>query len=122
MKILVVDDEEACRRLLQDIFAAEPYVQITPAGDGAEAWWLLTEPGQEFDICVIDVKMPVVDGLALVERMRSVSSLRMMPVILCTGFSDRETVAKAVRLGITHYVVKPYDPAGLREKIRAAVA
>lgn len=119
MKILVADDEDTCRALLQDMFAAEPHVELTMARDGAEAWWFLTDPQQRFDLCIVDVKMPVVDGLQLIERIRSVVTLRHLPIILCTGVSDRETVARVVKLGITQYIVKPYNPAGMREKIRA---
>ncbi len=118
MKILVADDEEACRNLLLDMFAAEPHVELTMARDGSEAWWFLTEPNQVYDVAVIDVKMPVVDGLKLIERIRASSALRHLPVILCTGVSDRDTVARAARMGIASYVVKPYNPHAMREKIR----
>ncbi len=122
MRILVADDDDDCRALLQDMFASEPHVQLSMAHDGAEAWWLLTEPHCRFDLCIVDLKMPVVDGLKLIERIRSMPSLRHLPVILCTGVNDRDTVSQAVRLAITHYVVKPYKPEGMREKVRAAVA
>lgn len=119
MKILVADDEEPCRTLLQDMFLTNPSVELTMARDGAEAWWFLTEPNQKFDLAIFDVKMPVVDGIKLIERVRSVSTLRHLPVILCTGLSDRDTVAKAARLGIASYMVKPYQPAAMRAKIES---
>lgn len=122
MKILVVDDEDTCRALLQDIFATELGVEVVMARDGAEAWWLLTDPEHRFNACIVDIKMPVVDGLKLVERIRATPHLRPLPVILCTGVHDRETVAQAVRLGVTQYVLKPYQPAGMREKIRAVAS
>ncbi len=121
MKILVADDEDACRNLLQEIFASDPTIDLTMARDGAEAWWHLTEPNQRFDVAIFDVRMPVVDGLQLTERVRSVITLRHLPVVLCTGVSDRETVARAARLGIASYIVKPFTPAGLREKINSLV-
>lgn len=119
MKILVADDEDACRKMLQDLLAPEPFVELSMARDGAEAWWMLSEPNQHFDLCILDVKMPVVDGLTLTERIRATPAFRHLPVILCSGVSDRETVSKAVRLGINQYVVKPYNPAAMREKVRA---
>jgi len=63
--------------------------------------------------------MPSVDGLKLIERIRATEQLKRLPVILCTGINDRETVTHAVRLGVTQYVVKPYNPDIMREKIRA---
>jgi DNA-binding NtrC family response regulator len=121
MKILVADDEEPCRTLIQDLFASDPTVEITPARDGAEAWWFLSDPARKFDVGIFDVKMPVVDGLQLIERVRSVVTLRHLPVILCTGISDRDTVAKAARLGIASYMVKPYNPGAMRAKIESLV-
>jgi two-component system chemotaxis response regulator CheY len=121
MKILIADDEDACRALLQDMFAADTAVKLAMARDGAEAWWHLTEPNQRFDLCILDLKMPVVDGLKLIERIRTTPNLRHLPIILCTGINDRDTVGKALRLAITHYVVKPYKPESMREKIRSAV-
>ncbi len=119
MKILVADDEDPCRQLLQDMFATDPRVELTMARDGAEAWWQLTTPGQRFDLAIFDLRMPTVDGLQLIERVRSSEGLRQLPIILCTGINDRETVGRAARLAINHYVVKPYKPEGLRDKIAA---
>lgn len=119
MKILAADDEDACLQLLRDMFATDPRVELDIAHNGAEAWWKLTEPAQHFDLAIFDLKMPVVDGLQLIERVRNTDSLRDLPIILCTASSDRDTVARAARLAINHYVVKPYKPDGLREKIAA---
>lgn len=121
MKILVADDEDACRNLIADTFVDHPIVQLTMTRDGAEAWWKLTEPADRFDLAIFDLRMPVVDGLQLIERVRQSAALRHLPIILCTGINDRDTVARAARLAINHYVVKPYKPDSLREKIRALV-
>jgi two-component system chemotaxis response regulator CheY len=119
MKILVADDEDACRDLLKEMFSTDPDVELTTARDGAEAWWLLTDPKRRFDLGIFDLRMPSVDGLSLIARIRNSSSWRSLPVILCTGVNDRDTVAKAARLAINHYIVKPYRPEAVREKIRA---
>ncbi len=119
MKILVADDEDPCRQLLQDMFATDPRVELTMARDGAEAWWQLTTPGQRFDLAIFDLRMPTVDGLQLIERVRSSEALRHLPIILCTGVHDRDTVGRAAKFAVSHYVVKPYKPEGLREKIAA---
>ena len=119
MKILIADDEEECRNLLRDMFVGEANVELTMADDGAEAWWLLTEPNRRFDLGIFDLRMPNVDGLALIERIRTSAHARHLPIILCTGISDRDTVGRAAKFAINHYVVKPYQPEGLREKIRA---
>jgi two-component system chemotaxis response regulator CheY len=91
------------------------------ARDGAEAWWKLTEPAQRFDLAIFDLRMPHVDGLQLIERVRNSPAHRHLPIILCTGVNDRETVSRAARLAINHYIVKPYKPEGMREKISALI-
>jgi len=117
MKILLADDEEPCRQLLSNLFLREHDVDFIMARDGAEAWWLLTAPGQQFDLGIFDLRMPVVDGLALIDRIRSSPTWRRLPVILCTGISDRDTIASAGRLAIDHYIVKPYKPSVIRAKV-----
>ena len=119
MKILVADDEDACRELLRNMFVDEPGVELTMTRDGAEAWWKLTTPTERYDLGIFDLRMPVVDGLQLINRVRGSAALRHLPVILCTGINDRDTVAQAARLAINNYVVKPYKPEALREKIKA---
>ncbi len=119
MKILVADDEDACRALIADMFTDQPSVELTMTRDGAEAWWKLTEPTARFDVAIFDLRMPVVDGLELIERVRGTAMFRHLPIILCTGINDRDTVGRAARFAINHYVVKPYKPEAMREKIRA---
>lgn len=118
MKVLVADDEEPCRNLLRALLLDSPEIELTMAHDGAEAWWLLTEPKRRFDLGVFDFRMPGIDGLMLIERIRNTALLRHLPVILCTGVSDRETVGRAAKLAINHYIVKPYKADGMRDKIR----
>lgn len=119
MRILVADDEDHCRDLLRDLLAADTSIELTMARDGAEAWWHLTDPARAFDLGIFDFKMPGVDGLQLIARLRGTEQLKRLPVIMCTGIKDRETVTQAVRLGVTQYVVKPYTPEIMREKIRS---
>lgn len=119
MNVLVADDEAPCRRLIQEIFLDETDIEFTHAEDGAEAWWLLCAPQRRFDLGIFDVRMPKVDGLMLVERIRGSALFRHLPVILCTGIGDRDTVARAARLTVSHYVIKPYRPQGLRDKVLA---
>jgi len=122
MKILVADDDDSCRQLLQDMFAADPSVEFSMTHNGAEAWWKLTEPGSRFDLAIFDLCMPHVDGLQLIERVRTSSAYRNLPIILCTGVNDRDTVTRAVKLSLQHYMVKPYKPAAMREKIETVIS
>jgi two-component system, chemotaxis family, chemotaxis protein CheY len=119
MNILVVDDDEACCQLLRDLIAKEPDCTAKFATNGAEAWWLLSDPQQHFDLGIFDIKMPTVDGLSLLKRIRATPKLKELPVILCSGVTERSTVQEAVQFAVQHYVVKPYSATGMLEKIHA---
>jgi two-component system chemotaxis response regulator CheY len=66
--------------------------------------------------------MPTVTGLSLLERIRGTPRFANFPIVVCTGSHDRETVARAAQLAISHYIVKPFKPAAVREKIQQLCA
>ncbi len=117
MQILVVDDDTECRNFIATLLGQETDRQIAFAQDGAEAWWILTDPERKFALAIFDLRMPVVKGLELLARMRTVPELKNLPVILCTGDADRNTVREACRLNVASFLVKPFKPDTLREKI-----
>jgi CheY-like chemotaxis protein len=118
MKILHADDDAVCCEVFRLMLTTEGQHQVTTAGDGEEAWKLLTDSGQHFDVAVIDLMMPKLDGLGLVERIRSTPATSALPVVLCTALNDRTTVARAAQLGVSQYIVKPYKKALVLERIR----
>jgi CheY-like chemotaxis protein len=118
MRILVVDDDDCCRFLLRDALSTIiPREQISFAADGDEAWWILTDPDRAFDLLIVDLAMPRVNGLALLARVRQHPRINGLPIILCTGTSNRQTVTEAVRLNVMSYVVKPFSPAAVVQKV-----
>ena len=118
MRILVVDDDDCCRFLLRDALSTiVPREHIAFASDGDEAWWVLTDPERTFDMLIVDLAMPRVNGLALLARIRQHPKLMGLPIILCTGTSNRQTVTEAVRLNVMSYVVKPFSPAAIVQKV-----
>lgn len=122
MNILLADDDSTSRDLMRRIIALDPGHDLTEVYDGEEAWTMLRESEQVFDLAIIDLTMPRLDGLALVERIRGVPALRNLSIILCSAVKDRQSVQRAVQLGIRHYIVKPYSRELVLEKIRAAAA
>jgi two-component system chemotaxis response regulator CheY len=118
MHILLAEDDSTSRDLMRRIIALAAAHTLVQACDGEEAWQQLRESPVPFDLCISDISMPRLDGIGLVERMRAASGLRTMPVILCTALNDRQTVERACRLSISHYIVKPYTKAVVLEKIR----
>jgi CheY-like chemotaxis protein len=117
MHLLLAEDDKISRELLRRIIEGEAH-SVTLAENGADAWRELSENPARFDAVVFDICMPTLGGIELIEKMRANEDLKRTPVILCSAVSDRSTVQKAVALGVTHYVVKPYSRALMSEKLR----
>jgi two-component system chemotaxis response regulator CheY len=119
MNILVVDDDDGCCQLLRDLLAKEPDCAAVFTANGAEGWWVVSDPERHFDLGIFDIKMPMVDGLSLLKRIRDTPKLKDLPVILCTGVTERKIVQEAAQFVVQHYVVKPYSGTAMLEKIRS---
>ena len=117
MKILIAEDDRISRLLIQRILEADGGHALTIANDGEEAWQQLLSSPEPFDVCLLDIMMPRLDGLGLIARMRADSRFKALPIILCTALNDRNTVKKAVLLSVTQYIVKPYTRANVVEKL-----
>jgi CheY-like chemotaxis protein len=117
MKILIAEDDRISRLLIQRILEADGDYKLTMANDGEEAWEQLLASTEPFDVCLLDIMMPRLDGLGLITRMRANERFKNMPVILCTALNDRTTVQKAALLSVSQYIVKPYTRANVVEKI-----
>jgi len=115
-RILVVDDDPASRDLLRKVLATEGH-QVVQAADGREA--LAELQRQPADLVVSDIRMPDVDGVQLLERLREVAP--DVPVILVTAFGDVEGAVEAIRRGAFDYLPKPYDVDGIRMLVRRAL-
>ncbi len=107
MKILIVDDDPVSLAVLQQILTALGGHQVTGVPDARSAWALLDNPARYFDVAFIDLSMPEIDGFQLLHRIRHSPLLASVEVVICTGSKDRATLAKAIKLGVRHYLVKP---------------
>jgi len=102
MKILVVDDEEGARELFHTILSDEGY-DITLANNGEEALNLFNR--DKFNLVITDIKMPVMDGLQLLQEIRKAGS--KTDVIMVTAYGEVETYLKSMSLGAVEYINKP---------------
>lgn len=121
MKALLVDDNESCLTLLQGLMDTIPGVEVTATASASEAWWHLSDPNQSFDLLIADVSMPIIGGVELTQRVRAHSSLRKLRIILCSAVHDRRTVESVQNLGVSYYVVKPFDLKLMKEKIQRSL-
>lgn len=119
MKILVVDDDPVSRRVLRQVLTtANPDCEVAEAQCGNEACDMLEKPAHGFDAAFLDISMPGLDGLALLQRFQKNPVLRELPFVLCTSANDRATVIKAAAAGARHYIVKPPALAIVAEKLK----
>lgn len=118
MHILIADDDPRHRDLLGHILRKWPEHRLAFAADGEEAWTLLDDPKRGFDAVFLDLGMPKLDGLAVLARLKESPLHRSLQCVLCTARSDRETVAKALALGVRHYIVKPWSEQIIADKVR----
>jgi len=114
--VLVVDDEEGARSGLEKLLRLEGYT-VDAAADGIAALERAAE--QPPDVVVTDLKMPRMDGMALMERLRA--QWPGMPVIVVTAFGDVGSAVAAMRQGAEHYLVKPVDFDELQVAIDRAI-
>lgn len=118
MKILIADDEYLYRELLAGIVAQRPDDQATTVEDGLAAWQLLDDPRRFFDVVFLDIKMPGLDGLEVLRRVRSSPMLQNTAIIICTSHKDLGTISKAIQLGAKHFIIKPYTEVAIAQKLR----
>jgi DNA-binding response OmpR family regulator len=117
-RIMVVDDEVVARVSLAEILRLEGY-QVATAASGEEALSLLNKSGP-FDLIVLDLKMPGMDGLAVTESVRS--QYPGTVIILLTAFGTLETAIEAIRQGAHDYLLKPCPIPDVLESVRKGLA
>ncbi|WZH53946.1 MAG: response regulator [Nocardioides alkalitolerans] len=116
-RVVIAEDEALIRMDLAEMLADEGYDVVGEAGDGQRAIELAEELRP--DLVVLDVKMPVLDGIAAAER---IAAQRIAPVVILTAFSQRELVERARDAGAMAYLVKPFSASDLVPAIEMAVS
>ena len=116
IKILVVDDFSTMRRIVKNLLKELGFANVDEAEDGAVALQKLQEGG--FDFVVTDWNMPNMDGLQLLQTIRSTPSLAHLPVMMITAEAKKENIIAAAQAGASGYIVKPFTAATLAEKLQ----
>ena len=109
--ILIVDDHSACRSLIKMILLKQGLDQIDEACDGRVALSKLADAS--YDLVICDLFMPSLDGFGLLGELRTKNVLKGLPVIIVTCETRRDFISKAIELGISGYVSKPFKPSAL---------
>lgn len=117
--VLVVDDNEANRDLIARRLEKAGYL-VTSAVNGAEALKLLAL--ERYDLVLLDVMMPEMDGYTVLERIKSNPILRDIPVIMITALNEADSVTRCIKLGAEDYIIKPLDMAVVQSRIWRCLA
>ncbi len=111
-KVLTVDDSPSVRKMVEFSLKSKGYT-MGAAGNGQEALDLLSN--EPFDAIVLDVNMPVMNGLEFLEKRLENDAIATIPVIMLTTEGQDEDRDKAMALGASAYIVKPFKPSQLLE-------
>jgi two-component system chemotaxis response regulator CheY len=116
MKMLLVDDSVTMRRIQKTQINSLGITDILEAGDGQEALGKL-KSNMPIDMVLLDWNMPIMDGMAFLKTVRADAAFKDVKVIMCTSESEKSKVVEALKSGANNYIVKPFTPEALKEKI-----
>lgn len=114
MKILLVDDSRTMRNIWKKVIMNLDGSEAVEANDGVEALSAISDNGP-FDLMLVDWNMPNMDGLTLVKKVRE--NDKATPIIMVTTEAEKNRIIEAIKAGVNNYVVKPFTPETLMEKI-----
>jgi DNA-binding response OmpR family regulator len=116
--VLIVDDEPVGRETLEALLLAEGY-QLAFAANGPEA--LAQAAALNPDVILLDVMMPGMDGFEVCRRLRASPAVAEVPVIFVTALDDRDARLRGIEAGADEFVIKSYDRAELRLRVRTII-
>lgn len=114
--VLVVDDEKNIRRTVEMVLTGEGY-RVTGAASAEDALGILAQPNSPVDLVLLDVKLPGMSGLEMLERVRNEEGLRELPVIVISGHATVHDAVTAIKLGASDFFEKPLN----RERVLVSV-
>lgn len=115
IKVMVVDDQTSMRAMIRRTLQDLGFKDVRDKGSPVEALGAIKT--DRVHLIISDYNMPDMDGLQFLEQVRADPVIGKTVFIMLTGSSDREVVQKAAALGVNNYLVKPFVPAALKEKI-----
>lgn len=120
MRFLVVDDSPTMRRIVINALKTFGYSEFVEAGDGQEG--LAKLASEPVDFVITDWNMPVMNGLDLTKAIRSTPNLSHLPILMVTTRGLKQDIIEALKAKVNNYVVKPFTPQVLKEKIDAVLS
>ncbi len=115
IRILVVDDFSTMRRIIKNILRQLGFNNVVEADDGTTAWDVLNKDRIEFIIS--DWNMPQMTGIELLRKVRSSEEFGDLPFLMVTAEAQQENIIEAVQAKVSNYIVKPFTPEVMKQKI-----
>jgi two-component system, cell cycle response regulator CpdR len=117
-RVLIADDEDSMRSLVARAVAMDGHETVT-AADGAEALDILTGDARAFDLLLTDIKMPIMDGIAL--ALAAARDFPDLTILLMTGFADQRERASGLNAIVHDVITKPFSVADIRAAVAGAL-
>lgn len=121
-RILVADDMATIRTMVLSALVELGYYDVVEAVDGNAAWEQLNDARPHFELVISDLNMPNIDGLELLKKVRADPRFAKLAFILLTSESEVNQVKEAVAAGVSNYMVKPFTPDALKQKLQQTYA
>lgn len=115
MRVLVVDDFSTMRKIVKNILRQLGFNNIVEADDGSTAWETLQK--DNIDFIVSDWNMPTMSGIELLRKVRASEEYADIPFLMVTAEAQQENIIEAVQAKVSNYIVKPFTPETLGQKI-----
>ena len=119
IRALLIDDHALFRNCVAQSLAADPDLSVEACGTIRDALTLLQH--NTFDLVLLDVEMPEMDGYQVLEQMKTTPRLRDIPVIMISAVEELESVVRCIELGAQDYLPKPFNPVLLRARLTACL-
>lgn len=113
--IITVDDSSTMRRIIKNTLTKLGFSNVLEAGNGVEGLDVLAK--NDVDLIITDWNMPEMDGLTFVKTLRAKDEYKETPILMVTTEAAKEDILTALRSGVNNYVVKPFTPDTLQEKV-----
>jgi len=115
MKVLIVDDFATMRKIVKNILNQLGFKHFIEADDGSTGWEILQK--DSIDFIVSDWNMPKMTGIELLKKVRADDKLKGTPFLMVTAEAQKENIVEAVKAKVSQYIVKPFTPETMSEKI-----
>lgn len=119
-EVLIVDDSKVMREMVAACLRPDPALSLSEAASGLEAIERLSL--KHFDLLVLDLNMPDIGGLEVVEFVRAQDKLRSLPILIVTTRDDEGSKGRVMAAGASRYLTKPFTPVEILDNVRALLA